>query len=255
MTLESMQTYMNSIGYSGEVKKCVEYNSESEHGYLVYITHPDYTYPVEFYVPDRKDISGIVNNSGMPPEYMSKMGNDFDFDLYGKDMTPVKKIVNGAIANFMEFEKQGRGLYIYSKTKGSGKTMLSCVIANEILKHNQVTCKFITITDYIDMYRNKDPLLDGIRNASILIIDDFGVQDESKDWINEIVYSLVNRRYNSQCMTIYTSNKDFSEKTISAEDRTASRIYGACIPVQLPGVSIRSKLADKYRQSFMQGVM
>lgn len=255
MTLENMQTYMHSMGFEGEVTKFVECSSDSEKGYLVYITDPDYPYPLEYYIPERHDITGIVNLSGMPQEYMSKMGNDFDFDLYGKDMTTVKKVINGAIMNFAEFEKQGRGLYIYSKTKGSGKTMLSCVIANEILKRNQVTCKFVSVPDYLDMYRNKDPMIDRIKDAAVLIIDDFGIQDESKDWINEIMYGLVDRRYKSMCMTIYTSNHDFTEKAISKEDRIASRIYGSCIPVQLPEVSIRTKMADKYRSSFMEGVL
>lgn len=255
MTQENMQTYMQSIGFEGEITKMVECSSDTEKGYLVSITNPDYPYPLEYYVPERHDISGIVNHSGMPQEYMSKCGRDFNFDLYGKDMNAVKKIINGAILNFAEFEKQGRGLYIYSKTKGSGKTMLSCVIANEILKKNQVTCKFISVPDYLDLYRNKDPLIDRIKDAAILIIDDFGIQDESKDWINEIMYGLVDRRYRSMAMTIYTSNKDFTEKAISKEDRIASRIYGSCVPVQLPEISIRTKLANESRARFMAGVM
>lgn len=255
MTLENMQTYMHSIGFSGEVVKCVEIESANEKGNLVYITMEGYNYPIEYYIPERRDASGIINHSGMPQEYMSKYGKDFNFELYGKDMTAVKKIINGAILNFAEFEKQGRGLYIYSKTKGSGKTMLSCVIANEILKKNQVTCKFVSVPDYLDMYRNKDPMIDRIKDASILIIDDFGIQDESKDWINEIMYGLVDRRYKAMAMTIYTSNHDFTERAISKEDRIASRIYGSCVPIQLPEVSIRTRLADTYRKTFMQEVL
>ena len=246
---------MTNIGISGTVTAVKDYVSENEKGYLVTIDIPDYMNGVEYYVPEKHDISGIVNNSGMPQEYMSKTAKDFDFNYYGTDMTIVKKIINGAIKNFDEFMKQGRGLYIFSKTKGSGKTLLSCVIANEILKKHQISCKFVSVPDYIDMYRQKDPMLDRIRTADLLIIDDLGIQDETKDWINEIIYGLVDRRYKNMCYTIYTSNRNFSEKDISSEDRIASRVYGQCIPVQLPGVSVRAKLADKYREEFMRRVL
>lgn len=255
MTLENMKTYISGLGYDWTVTGVVECSSENEKGYLVTVNIPDYGEGIEYYIPEKRDISGIINNSGMPPEYMSKTAKDFKFDLYDADMTKVKQIVNAAILSYQDFVKQGRGLYIFSNTKGSGKTMLSCVIANEILKRNQTTCKFVTVTDYVEMYRAKDPMLDRIRNATLLIVDDLGVQDESKDWINEIVYSLVDLRYRNMCCTIYTSNRDFTEKDIAAEDRTASRIYGSCVPVQLPGVSIRANMADAYRHEFVRGAI
>lgn len=246
---------MINIGINCSVKTMRDYDAENEKGYLVTVDIPDYANDVEYYVPETKDVSGIINHSGMPQEYMNRNFNDFNFDMYGKDMSIQKKIVEKFVEKYHTFMQQGRGLYIYSRTKGSGKSLLACCIANEVLKNYQTTCKFITITDYIDMYRNKNPVLDRIRDASLLIIDDLGIQDETKEWINEIVYNLVDRRYRNQCVTIYTSNRDFQEKDISAEDRIASRVYGQCIPVQLPEVSVRAKLADKYREKFMRELL
>lgn len=252
MTQQDMQIYMTNIGISCKVRSMCDYVTDNEKGYLVIVDIPDYMDGVEYYVPEIKDISGIVNHSGMPKEYMNKRFRDFNMDFYGKDMSMVQRVLEKFVEKFNTFMTQGRGLYIFSQTKGSGKSLLACCIANEVLQNYQISCKFITITDYIDMYRNKNPALDRIRDADLLIIDDLGIQDETKEWINEIVYNLVDRRYRNQCVTIYTSNRNFKEKDISAEDRIASRVYGQCIPVQLPEVSVRAKLADKYRENFMR---
>ena len=56
----------------------------------------------------------------MPSEYMGKTGAAFDWTLYEENIEPQKKIVNAFVKRFAEFEQSGRGLYIYSKCKGSG---------------------------------------------------------------------------------------------------------------------------------------
>ncbi len=50
----------------------------------------------------------------------------------------------------------GNGLYIFSKTKGTGKTMLACVLANELIKKSDacgLNVKYVTAQGYIEMIR------------------------------------------------------------------------------------------------------
>ena len=70
--------------------------------------------------------------SMVPFNFIGLKGKDFNWDIYGKDVNKAKKYVNNFILKFEQFRKHGMGLYIYSATKGSGKTMLSCCILNEI---------------------------------------------------------------------------------------------------------------------------
>ena len=79
----------------------------------------------------------------MPPEYMNLTSKDFDFGKYGIDMSKTTRIIQKFIMNYENFQDKNMGLYIYSGTKGSGKTMLACCILNEISKRYIGSVKFI----------------------------------------------------------------------------------------------------------------
>ena len=237
------------------VRNTYEYKTDRETGILAGIDIPGYANNVEYYFLTNKDSSGILNNSGMPLEYMSKRAKDFKFDLYHENMDFQKKIVNAMVKRFNEFRMQGRGLYIYSKCSGSGKTLLACVIANEIIKEYQISCKFVTVTDYRDLCKRKEPGLERIMDADLLIIDDIGAQDEKQGWINEILHSLIDRRSKGMRSTIFTSNRDFRRSAISANERLGSIICDISVPVKLPEESIRDHQADKFRENFISGLL
>ena len=68
----------------------------------------------------------------IPFKYMDKRGNDFNWSVYRCDVSSQKEIVNAFVSKFEKFRSESKGLYIYSKVKGSGKTMLACCILNEL---------------------------------------------------------------------------------------------------------------------------
>lgn len=121
-----------------------EYENEGMKGVLFTARVNDYGITQPFYMPGNGvsafRIDERRNNSGMPPEFMSKTPKDFQFDIYGEDTTPQKNLCNGYIHGF-RCGIRGTGLYIYSKTPGSGKTFLACCIANEILKRDELSEK------------------------------------------------------------------------------------------------------------------
>lgn len=93
----------------------------------------------------------------MPKEYVYKRGKDFKWDCYGgSDTGAQKNIANAFIARYPEFRKSGRGLYIHSRTKGSGKTLLACCLANEVMEKYDAVVKFIQVLDWIDLVKKKD---------------------------------------------------------------------------------------------------
>lgn len=230
-------------------------------GLLVEYDVENYGRTGSFYLPNNQILEDQVNDrrsrSGMPKEYVYKTGSSFDWSLYDEDVEQHKKIANAFVQKFDDFKKQGRGLYIVSNTKGSGKTMLSCCIANEILKHYDISVKFISMAEYIELVRDKseekNERINSLLEASLLIVDDIGAQVEDKDWISSAIFRLVNRRYENLLPTIYTSNVSIEQ--LKCDSRAVSRIYEVSIKLVMPEKSIRKKKADEMNRRFLKSVL
>lgn len=164
-------------------------DTKEQKGVLVEYLVERYGQSADFFIPDGAILDGQIDSrrvrSGMPVEYMSKDGKDFDWGQYSEDVEIQKRIANAFVYSFATFRKQGRGLYIYSSTKGSGKTLLACCLANEVLKKQDVSIKFITIADYIELVRSSKneavkEQMNAIMNTGLLIVDDIGATKEDK---------------------------------------------------------------------------
>ena len=226
-------------------------------GYLETYDIENYGITQPFLVPDGmvldSQIGARQERSGMPVKYVYKTGKDFKWDCYGEDVGFQKGIANMFVSKFNVYSKEGRGLYIFSKTKGSGKTMLACCLANEILKKHDMSVKFITVMDYLELIKDRsDSAQDQVKalyNAGILILDDIGAEGR-KDWIDSAIFRLVNNRSSNMGTTLYTSNCEIEELT--CDERIKDRILETSIPVIMPEKSIRSQKARKDIKEFLQ---
>lgn len=231
-------------------------------GWEVVYDIPGYGITQPYWYDDHTSFADVRRTrSGIPVEYVYKRGSDFKWDYYGDETEMIKKIANSFVARYEEFRRSGRGLYICSQTKGSGKTLLACCLANEVMERYNAVVKFIQVLDYIDLIKKKGEGVSeaaeeqkrSLKECSLLILDDMGVQTERQEWINNALFSLIDERYRNILPTIYTSNLPMERA--SGDDRIQSRIYGTSIPILLPEVSIRDRLADQYRNDFLREVL
>lgn len=180
--------------------------------------------------------------SMMPFEFLNLTGSDFGWDKYQADITKSKDIVNKYILRFPAFQEKGMGLYICSGTKGSGKTMLSCCILNELTKRYVGSVKFVNALDFLEMtkkgYRGEENEVQSLYDAKVLVIDDIGVQ-MSKEWVETVFYRLINDRYVNRKPTIYTSNIPIDR--LKMDERITDRIESTTFIINLPEESIRRK--------------
>lgn len=197
------------------------------------------------------------DRSGMPIEYKSKRLEDFNWNLYGEDTRAQQKIVKAYIENFNSFAISSHDLYIFSKIKGSGKSMLACCIANEIIEKYGVSVKFITIVDYIELIKDKSEEAMQRRNeieaASLLILDDLGIGAEKGTWTQGPIFNLINRRYTDKGAVIYTSNIKIND--LPYDERIVERVYADGIEIKMPETNIRRKRADEEKRAFMKKVL
>lgn len=192
-----------------------------------------------------------------PFEFINLTGKDFDWTIYGnEDVDHAKQCVSDFIVKFPAFRDKGMGLYIYSSVKGSGKTMLSCCVLNELAKRYSVSIKFINALDLIELtkksYKGIEPEeLEGLYHASVLVIDDLGVQ-MSKEWVDTVFYRLINTRYANKLVTIYTSN--ISAKFLKLDDRIIDRIESTTYPIPIPEIPIRSRIRKEERDKLLEEI-
>lgn len=240
------------------------YDYGGVHGWDVAYEVPGYGLTQPYWYDDHTSYADSRRaRSGLPIEYVYKCGKDFRWDYYGTGtgVEMLKKIAESFVSRYQEFRRSGRGLYICSRTKGSGKTLLACCLANEVMEKYNAVVKFMQVLDYIELVKKKGEGTAGeteaqkrsLRECSLLILDDMGVQTEKQEWINNALFSLIDERYRNLLPTIYTSNLPMERA--SGDDRIQSRIYGTSVPLLLPEVPVRDRLADRYRDEFLRTVL
>ena len=193
-----------------------------------------------------KDLSEFRKlHAEIPFEYLDVKTKDFDWSVYGQDMGESITKLNRYLLNFERVRNEGYGLYIYSKTKGSGKTMLACCVLNELANRQAVNIKFVNVLDLLEMtkksYNGDGSEIERIRSAAVLCLDDIGVQ-MSKEWVDTVFYSLINERYSSYKITIYTSN--VLPDALKIDDRIIDRIASRSYIITLPEVNVRRTKAE-----------
>lgn len=127
---------------------------------------------------------------------------------------------------------------------GTGKTLFIKILNNELVKSFRDVC-FIKAVDLALLFRNfsfKNPkMIEEFKNVDTLIIDDFGTQ-KNTDFIKEMIFSIIDYRYENKKKTFITSNLD-QDDLRESDNRVFSRL---CDREWLNGMKIMGK---DYRQS------
>jgi DNA replication protein DnaC len=125
-------------------------------------------------------------------------------------------------------DKKKSSLYFYGPT-GSGKTHLVHAIrkrVNELFPGGYA----MTILNYTELQSMKiEEIMDLADSPHIVAIDDLGARSPSEYSI-DVLYRLLNRRYEYMLPTIITSNLPTEKLTDIFGDRISSRIDRMSIP-------------------------
>jgi len=161
-------------------------------------------------------------------------------------------------------------------TVGCGKTHLLAAIVREYIQrtkkdkhllnismfrkignvHTRVQPIFISISDllfrlrgvYSNSNENEQDIINKIINCPILCLDDFGT-DKVTDWNVQILYQIINSRYNNKNKlgTYIASNLGLKDIAERFDERIASRVEGMCKNIKLTGKDRRLSENSKSR--------
>lgn len=202
---------------------------------------------------------GKLKFAAIPEAYKDVTFKDLTTKNYNKQESrasfkAVAQGIKGYLDNLYDNIEKGKGIYMWSETKGSGKTMVAAALANELINEHHRYVKFTTSLDILDEIRNtynksseetESKLLKDLVTSEFLIIDDFGTE-RATDWAGEKFYQIVNKRYVNKKVTIYTSNYDL--RTLKYDDRITNRIKERSYIAHFPEESVREVIAREQNQ-------
>ena len=170
------------------------------------------------------------------------------FERDDRENEKVTAVAKRYVEHFAEFRDKGKGLVFYGGV-GTGKTFIASCIANALMD-KWVPClvtNFARLTNTLQgMYEGKQEYIDSLNKYDLLVIDDLASERDT-EYMNEIVYNIVDARYRSGKPMIVTTNLSLEELK-NPDDirkkRIYSRIVEMCVPIPVGGKDRRKNLRD-----------
>jgi DNA replication protein DnaC len=133
---------------------------------------------------------------------------------HGRSTNPRDRdLFRGLVQDARGFAEAPEGWLLIHGPSGAGKTHVAAAIANRCIERGQPAL-FVVVPDLLDHLRASykpdsemgyDALLEQVRLAPVLILDDLGTQS-STAWAQEKLFQILNHRYNAQLPTVVTTN-------------------------------------------------
>lgn len=208
---------------------------------------------------EAQKVNDIRERANIPATYYDASIENFKWDIYLDDKGNVvdvsrqRKFVESFIDNFEKWQDKGIGFYIYSKTRGTGKTFLASCICNSIMAKYKISTKFVSASELINLSKQeprqgeKNPI-DVMCECKVLVLDDIGQKSTGEDWMNDLLFRIIEARYQNKLVTLFTANAKCDELRI--DDRVSSRINKISQNIPLPEYSYRLHEAYDEKKDF-----
>ncbi|HCR2003611.1 TPA: DNA replication protein DnaC [Enterobacter cloacae subsp. dissolvens] len=186
------------------------------------------------------------NRSGIRPLHQNCSFDNYKIETNGQmnALAAARQYVDEFDGNIASF--------IFSGKPGTGKNHLAAAICNELLLRGK-SVLIITVADIMsamkDTFSNRETseeqLLNDLSNVDLLVIDEIGVQTESR-YEKVIINQIVDRRSSSKRPTGMLTNHNIDEMTRLLGERVMDRMkLGNSLYVIFDWDSYRSRVTGK----------
>ena len=154
------------------------------------------------------------------------------------------------VDGFAKYMQENKGLLLHGHV-GTGKTYFAACIANRLIDrgYDVLMTNFARLSNQIQGTFEKQELIDSLNDYHLIVIDDLGAERKS-EYMQEMVFNIIDSRYRSGLPFIITTNLLIDEIK-KPQDVSYARIYDRilqrCFPVEVNGTSRRrQEVKDTY---------
>ena len=205
---------------------------------------------------------GKLEHAGIPERY-----RDCTIDGFyekGPELGKAKAIAREFVDRY-PFVDAG---LLFIGDSGLGKTHLACAILSELIRTKGVRGLYADSSNLLnriassfrsDSEVSREAVLAPYAATELVVLDEIGATPPHP-WVHDVLYDLLNTRYNAKKVTIVTTNftdegEPDSGPKLMLEDRigyrTRSRLYEMCLAVRLRGDDYRKHvLSAQIRSTF-----
>lgn len=175
---------------------------------------------------------------------------------FEKDDLQNEKLSNVAknyVENFAEMKKRGKGLLLFGGV-GTGKTYAAACIANALIDEGRpcLMTNFARLANTLSgTFDGKQEYIDSLNKYDLIVIDDLATE-RNTEYMQEIVFNVIDSRYRANKPLIVTTNltsDEISKAADTSRQRIFSRLYDMCIPFEVSGTDRRrANLRNDYSE-------
>lgn len=198
---------------------------------------------------EKRKINELFGNSGMSKRAMSCLFKNYQQNEHNAQAYKTC----GLYAKEFETVSEGsrNGLFI-TGVCGVGKSHLAFSIANYLIKrgHSVIAMTMIDLllklkSSFNGGKQTEEEILQIYDDCDLLIIDDLG-KEKPTEWALQMIYSIIDRRYNALKPIIITTNFNAEELlkklgNTSIGDAIVDRLFEICEYVSIEGESFRRR--------------
>jgi len=173
-------------------------------------------------------LASRLRNSGIPLRFRDRSLDNFATDCEGE--RKALRVARAYAERFESAAKKGTSL-IFCGLPGTGKTHLACAIASHVIRAGYsalfinaiAALRRVKATYSKDRAESEEAAIEAFRNPRLLILDEIGVQFGSETE-RQILFEIINGRYEALRPTILVSNEPLAQCAIYVGDRVMDRM-------------------------------